>query len=96
MHRLVFRPFAYNRLPVNPLKVAITKITINYMTSEKQFKVRSLIGHFRDISAICLGRMTSTPTKLEFKIRSETKAARTISIQLSIPSATYGVVLKIP
>jgi hypothetical protein len=62
--------FAYNPLPINPLKAAITNIaniTINAMTNEKQFKVRSLIGHFRDISAICLGRMTSTPIKLEYK-----------------------------
>jgi hypothetical protein len=73
MHGLcweVFRPFAYNPLPVNPLKAAITDITditIKSMTNEKQFKVRSLIGHFRDISAICLGMMTSAPTKLEYK-----------------------------
>ena len=66
----MFRPFAYNPLPVNPLKAAITDITditIKSMTNEKQFKVRSLIGHFRDISAICLGMMTSAPTKLEYK-----------------------------
>ena len=73
MHGLcweVFRPFAYNPLPVNPLKAAITDITditIKSMTNEKQFKVRSLIGHFRDISAICLGRMTSSPSKLKYK-----------------------------
>jgi hypothetical protein len=73
MHQLcweVFRPFAYNPLPVNPLKAAITNITnttIKSMTNEKQFKARSLIGHFRDISAICLGMMTSTPTKMEYK-----------------------------
>ena len=66
----VFCPFAYNPLPINPLKAAIANIaniTINAMTNEKQFKVRSLIGHFRDISAICLGMMTSAPTKLEYK-----------------------------
>ena len=46
MHLLcweVFRSFAYNTLPVNPLKAAITNIaniTINAMTNEKQFKVR--------------------------------------------------------
>jgi len=73
MHRLcweVFRSFVYNPLPINPLKAAITNITnitINAMTNEKQFKARSLIGQFRDISAICLGMMTSTPTKLEYK-----------------------------
>jgi hypothetical protein len=60
MHQLcreVFRSFVYNSLPVNPLSAAIANIaniTINVMTNEKQFKVRSLIEHLRDILAICL------------------------------------------
>jgi hypothetical protein len=63
MHRLcweVFRPFAYNLLPVYPLKAAITNITnitINAMTNEKQFKARSLIGQFRDTPDIFFGEM---------------------------------------
>jgi hypothetical protein len=60
MHRLcweAFRPFAYNPFPINPLKVAITNITINAMMNEKQFKVRSLIGRIRDIPDIFFGEM---------------------------------------
>jgi hypothetical protein len=101
MHRLcweVFRSFAYSPLPVNPLKVAITNIkniTINAMTNEKQFKVRSLIGQFHDISDIS-GRSSSRTRSWCIKVLSETMAASMFSIQLSIRSATYGVVLKIP
>ena len=61
MHQLcweVFRPFAYNPFPINPLKVAITNIAsiaTKAMTNEKRFKVRSLIGRIRDIPDIFFG-----------------------------------------
>ena len=80
MHGLcweVFRPFAYNPLPVNPLKAAITDITditIKSMTNEKQFKVRSLIGQFNDISDIS-GRSSSRTGSWSIKVLSETMAA---------------------
>jgi hypothetical protein len=70
----VFRSFAYT---VNPLKAAITNITnitINAMTNEKQFKVRSPIGQFRDIADIFSGRCSSRIKSWSIKTLSETKA----------------------
>jgi hypothetical protein len=60
----IFRIITLNPYPVNSFTVVYpTDATI----SRKIFKVRSLVGQFRDIPDICLGRMKSKAKKLEYK-----------------------------